>query len=624
MTNCFRRLIRRMTFAGQITLVICVFALLPMLLLAAYLTYSTRAVAVQSRIGDLRQRTDQLATQVEKAAELCNMSTQVFLNTPALIDHLTRLKNGEQVHGRELKAFYDNDIASLEKVVVGNPYLYEIRVYSVTDEMNELVPILYSASRMKRLPWAQQEVRSGTWQLDFSDQLFDSYAVTPHVMSLVTDITTGDAGKVGTLEVALKMESVLPALFTESEEEWAVLVDDTGQVLVGPQNDTLADAVADGSLDLTTAATFETELQGHSVLLSVQPLTALGCTYLQADSLNSLYTQMGRRLVMGAFCFALLTVGTVLLIHRVCRRMLRPFYAAFDAVNRFSEGDLNAGVPDGDPQSEVGRFSAGINEMLCRIRQLMQDNVTRELLGKNAELRALQNQINAHFIYNVLEAIKMMAEIDEEFEIADAVTNLAKLLRYSMKWTNRNATIAEEVDNIRHYLALMNLRFDDTVSLRLEIPAPLPGEPDILEQTIPKMSLQPIVENAVVHGIEGMDGDAEILLRAVPEPEHHAYRLEIVDHGHGMNAATVARLKAQIAGEVQAHGSSGNGLGLKNVQDRIHMAFGAPYGLTVSSEEGHYTKVTVCLPYTIPHDGPASGTNGQEGDLDENRSGSGR
>lgn len=609
-----KHLLNRISFAGQMALVICLFALLPTLALAGYLMHSTYAIAMDARCQELSQRTSQLSTQVEKAGELCNMSTQVFLNTPSLIEHLALLKTGAGIHGQELKDFYDNDIASLEKVVVGNPYLYEIRVYAETDEMSELVPILYSASRMERMPWADQPVQSGTWQLDFDDQLFPSYAVTHHVMSLVTEITTADAGKVGTLEVALRMDSILPDLFRQSDEEWAVLVDSQGQVLVGDVSQETVSAVLDGQ-DLSSPAAVEAKCGRQIVLLSIQPLAALNCVYVQVSSLSDLWQQMFRTAawILAALCVLCLCVAV--LVRLLCRRMLRQFYLAFEAVGEFSQGDLNATVPVAEPDSEVGRFALGINEMLDRTRQLMRDNVNRELLGKNAELRALQNQINAHFIYNVLEAIKMMAEIDEKYEIADAVTNLGKLLRYSMRWTRKNVTIAEEIENIRNYLALMNLRFDNEITLKLDLPAPQEDVPDILAQTIPKMSLQPVVENAVVHGMEGLEQDAEILLRAVPDPNGDGYWLEIIDHGRGMSAATVEQLEAQIAGEIEAHGGSGNGIGLKNVQDRIQMAFGVRYGLSVSSEEGRFTCVAAHLPYTCRK---------REGESHENRTGGGR
>ena len=601
-----KRLFNRIRFSGQMTLVICLFVLLPTVAFCAYLLHSSRVTAVDTRRQEVRLHNGQIVEQVDKAAEVCTMSTQVFLNTPALVDHLEKLQNGTAIPAAELLDFYDNDIASLEKVVVGNPYLYQIRVFAATDNMTEMLPILYSASRMQRMPWAGRESADGTWVLDFTDHLFDTYAPTEHVMSLVTTIP-GEGGTVGTLEVAMRLDDLLPELFTgDISGEWACLVNADGARLAGGEGGWDAAAPLLSGRSLREASLTEVTVNGQKALLTIQPLSSIHAVFIGLNSLTDIEQAMRTRYLQIALALAIGCGLLVWFVTQLCRRMLRSFYAAFDAVKRFSEGDTSAAVTVDDPETEVGRFALGVNGMLESTRRLMQDNINRELLAKNAELRALQNQINAHFIYNVLEAIKMMAEIDEEYEIADAVTNLGKLLRYGLKWNSSNVTVAQEIDNIRNYLALMNLRFDYEISLRLEMP------PELLEQSIPKMSLQPLVENAVVHGLEFMDDDAEILVRGVHEGDN--CRIEVVDHGCGMSPDAVERLQRSIEGEIQPHASTGhgNGLGLKNVQDRIRMKFGPPYGLSVSSEAGQYTRMTVLLPYIAP-----------KGEThDENRSGS--
>ena len=147
--------------------------------------------------------------------------------------------------------------------------------------------------------------------------------------------------------------------------------------------------------------------------------------------------------------------------------------------------------------------------MLDNIQVLMREKIQQEVLVKNTEIKALQNQINAHFIYNVLESIKMMAEIDEKYEISDAITALGELLRYNLKWVSSNVTIREEVAYIRNYIRLMNLRYDFAIILSVNI------DDDIYSQSIPKMSLQPIVENAILHGIAELGEDATIYIKSM-------------------------------------------------------------------------------------------------------------
>ena len=182
----------------------------------------------------------------------------------------------------------------------------------------------------------------------------------------------------------------------------------------------------------------------------------------------------------------------------------------------------------------------------------------------------------------------MMAEIKEDYDISDAITSLGKLLRYSMKWGSGNVTVAEELEYIRNYLKLINLRFDYEIYLSVNLPE------IILKQAIPKMSLQPIVENAIYHGIEQMAEDTNIYIKGIVDGDDCV--IEITDAGKGMSEKEVKDLYKKINGEMEASGGSGNGIGLKNVQDRIKMNFGENYGIEIASKLGCYTKIMVRIP----------------------------
>ena len=576
----------RIKLSRQLALVSCLFILIPILLLGFTILRSQQDSLIQARLREAQSRCVQAQAQVQRAAELCNMSTQVFLNTPALVDHLYRLKNNHKPGAAELLEFYRTNVSSLEKIILSNPDLYQIRVYAEADGIHEMMPILYSRQRMERMPWAEEELSSGTWHLDFDDQLFDNYPVTPHVMSLVTAITASTQERVGVLEVAVQMDEILPELFSGTEENWAVLVDGSGELLAGqvPADNVPLEALAreaDGT---------QVTLAGMRALVTRTYLRDLDCTYLQVTSLTDIDRAI---LYQSAYLLAVLLAAFTLMIwavSRMTRRILRGFYRAFDGIRAFAGGDENA-VVEVTGQGETADFAREAGRLLDQIRQLMRDNLEREMDIQKAETRALQNQINAHFIYNVLEAIKMMAEIDEEYEIADAVTSLGKLLRYSMKLEGGGVQLARELDYIRNYVALMNLRFDYVIRLELDVPTQL------MEQRVPKISLQPIVENAVVHGAAVLAADTAITLRGRIDRAGKCFTISISDEGRGMEEGDLARLRRQIAGEEPARSSSGNGIGLKNVQDRIQMAFGPEYGLDVASQPGRGTTVIAVFPY---------------------------
>lgn len=239
----------------------------------------------------------------------------------------------------------------------------------------------------------------------------------------------------------------------------------------------------------------------------------------------------------------------------------------------------------------MGELGRSIYTMTHSIKELMNDKITQETLVKDSQIKALQNQINTHFIYNVLESIKMMAEIEGMFEISDAITYLGKLLRYSMKWRSPMVKFKEELDYIENYMALLNLRYDYKITTHINIPD------NLYEQMIPKMCIQPIVENAIKHGIEDVAEDTAIYIKSKMEKGY--FIIEVTDFGTGMDKVELNRLKMKIAGELVEEKQSSNGIGLKNVQDRIKLCFGEGYGLEVQSKEGSFTKIVLKIPYSV-------------------------
>lgn len=583
---------RRAKLSQQLSVICCLCVLIPTLLLSYSMFSSLQTTAVNTRRQEAQFRCDQVISRAEQLAELCNMSTQVFLNTPDLVNHLTRLKQGQQMDALSLLEFYREDIASLEKIALSNPNLYQIRVYSEAESIYEMMPILYSAQRMARMPWAGEASLEGNWYLDLSEQLFDDYPVTSHIMSLVTDITTEQSVRVGVVEVSVRMDEALPELFSGNPENFSVLLSEDGRVLAGscPVEEVVLKGISfsDGNQIQ--------RLNGKRVLLHQVWLKDFDCRYVQITSLADLdalaTSQAGMLAGTLAVVFAMLSLAASWLT----KRLLRGFYCAFDGIRSFANGDNDATVAV-TGEGEVADFAREARGLLDKIRQLMHDNLEQEMQARNSEIRALQNQINAHFIYNVLEAIKMMAEIDERYDIADSVTNLGKLLRYSMKWESGNVTLERELDYIGNYIALMNLRFDYVIRLDMDIPE------ELLDQRLPKISLQPIVENAVVHGAAVLAADTTISVRADIDRENSCYTICVTDEGKGMDAQVLEHVRRQITGQESTPSSSGNGIGLHNVQERIVRSFGPDFGLQVSSQPGQGTTVTVKLPYYTRKDG---------------------
>ena len=576
----------------KFTVLIAGLILLPISIFSLYIFQNMEDTSVRDKENAVKYSMNQSYEQILKNVESINMSTQFFLSDQNLKDFLVAQKRGKTYTARELIDFSDSDIVALERMVNNNPYLYQIRVYVDSEQMQEIMPILYRQERMERLDWAGDENLQG-WKYDYTDQLFESFRMYQNqkIMSLVTPIEDYTYGEIGILEVAMKMDTMFSMLYEETEGEWNYFVDSAGNAYC---REGIEEKAGEYLSQVLKELNMEAEQEVKTQKLDGK-LTVVGSRYIkELDGylvcIRSMEEELGQISAIRMRFLLLMAVFLIIMIffsNYVVKRMLKQFYVILHSIREVQKGDMDIVIQDCG-KDEMGELGSQINTMLTRLKQLMEDNLKRELLVKNSEIRALQNQINAHFIYNVLESIKMMAEINEEYEISDAITTLGKLLRYSMKWVSSNVTVEREIEYIQNYLVLINLRFDYEIYLSLNIPE------EILVQEIPKMSLQPIVENSIYHGIEQMAEDTNIYIKGFQEGEDCI--IEITDAGRGMSDEEVRRLYQKISGEIDSGGGSGNGIGLKNVQDRIKMSFGPEYGIEISSKLGCFTKVRVRVP----------------------------
>lgn len=587
---------KQIKITQKITLTVFFFALAPIIILFYVITHNMRQSAINDQVFMVKTTMEQDYAQLQKTIDLCNMSTQVFLNNTSLINYLERIKSGEDIAVTDKIDFYCGEILSMERLVNSNPYLYQIRVYADSDTVQEMMPILYRKTRMERLEWGKGDIESGMWQFNYIDKIFsnniNSYIPAKHVMSLVTEIANNIDDNLGIIEVAVRMDDVFPGLFETNTARWTCFIDSENNKYYDESKDNKWNPHMEQIFKLIDIASDSeqyqvTKIGDEDVLIAYKPVEELKGRLIQVISLKDVMYKTRRLRTIYVFYLILIMGVLILAIYIIVKAMSKRFFLVFQALHEVQKGKLDVEIPVSGTD-EIGELAEQINIMLKKIKQLMENNIKREVLVKNSEIRALQNQINSHFIYNVLESVKMMAEVDEQYDISDAITSLGKLLRYNMKGLSRNVSVKEEIDYIKNYVALMNLRFDYEIYLSLNIPDSL------WNQQISKMSLQPIVENAICHGIGDIAEDTNIYIKGIVEED--CFFIEVSDQGKGISEGELEKLCRNIEGEVEPSGGSGSGIGLKNVQDRIKMNFGEDYGILISSKLGCYTKVSVKLP----------------------------
>ncbi|MBD2869810.1 sensor histidine kinase [Paenibacillus arenilitoris] len=232
---------------------------------------------------------------------------------------------------------------------------------------------------------------------------------------------------------------------------------------------------------------------------------------------------------------------------------------------------------------EAGQMHRNFRIMVERINDLIHENYIKQLTIRDTEFKALQAQINPHFLYNTLESINWSAKLSNQTHISQMVEALGSLLRTSLNLKEPLIPLSKELEIVNHYVTIQKYRFEERLDFHVNVPDKL------LSARIPKLSLQPLVENAINYGLEQMIEACTIQIRAYVMDDMVCISVE--DNGPGMEKPFLEQL---LSGQVKPKGS---GLGLKNIEDRIKLLYGEAYGLSVESAPNEGTKVILMLPY---------------------------
>lgn len=234
------------------------------------------------------------------------------------------------------------------------------------------------------------------------------------------------------------------------------------------------------------------------------------------------------------------------------------------------------------PEDEVGTLYRNFKTMVQRIDELIKENFSKQLLVKETEFKALQAQINPHFLYNTLESVNWLAKTNNQQQISSMVEALGHLMRNSINFNEDIITVEKELEIVRSYLTIQNYRFGDRLDFQMDISA------SVLNCRIPKLTLQPLLENSFQHAVEPSLEVSTINITAVKMEEYLYIRVE--DNGPGIDPNTLLYIKKGIIKP------KGTGIGLNNIDQRIKLGFGEQYGLKIENLDGKGTAVTVILP----------------------------
>lgn len=281
---------------------------------------------------------------------------------------------------------------------------------------------------------------------------------------------------------------------------------------------------------------------------------------------------------------AVILVAVALIISSIVSKgITRPIHKLQSSMALIQEGDFQAGNVEVDSRNEIGSLTETFNVMTQKIQELMVQIIEEQQAKRKSELKALQSQINPHFLYNTLDSIIWMAEEGKNEEVVVMTASLAKLFRQIINNEEEEISIFQEVEYCRNYLIIQKMRYKDKLEFEIDL------DPDIKGEKIIKLVLQPLIENAIYHGLKYKESKGMLILKGYGLEDDIIF--EIIDNGVGMDQDTMEHIFERHKVNYRS-----NGVGVHNVERRIRLSYGQEYGISYKSKLGEGTVATVKIP----------------------------
>ena len=452
------------------------------------------------------------------------------------------------------------------------------------------------------------DVTEQRWFTDALEKLENIHFSTPHVQNLfdnysfryywvvslsqAVELTDHANSEIGVLLVDMNYSSIerlLQKANTKADDTYCYLMDSNGEIIYHPkqkliynnlyeENNIAAISYDDGSV--------EEEFHGEKRIVTVKTVSYTGWKLVRVVPMGVF--EMGisdMRLVVILFV-ALAMLMIIVINQLVSARIAMPLKKLNDSVKDWESGNMNPDIYVGG-SLEVEHLGMTLRSTVEQLRQLMDDIVKEQEKKRKSELDALQSQINPHFLYNTLDSIVWMIEGERYQDAVFMITQLASLFRISLSRGKTIISIADEIKHAKNYMNIQKVRYKNSFSVEFDI------DEEIMQCCTVKLVIQPLLENAIYYGVEGMDGDGEIKVKGYRKDQD--IYIEVSDNGFGMPQDVVGALLT----ENERVPKKGSGVGLINVYNRIRLRFGNAYRLEIESIPDEGTIVRIHLPYVI-------------------------
>lgn len=491
--------------------------------------------------------------------------------------------------GNSNKASLDNLVAMTLKI------RRDIVTLGVFSEDGESISIVPKASLKKGLNIKEQD-----WFKNVLDKPDRIYFSAPHVQNLflgeyrwvvslgraVTVVRNGKAENlISLVDMNFNAIDEISSKVNLGKRGYVYIIDKEGNIIYHPQQQMIYAGLKKENIDFTVDkedGSYIQNFNGEKIIVSIKTTRYTDWKVVGVSFYDEMVTT---KKDIYYFFLTLLVISIVIVIIIsiiISARISFPIKRLEKIMKRVENGelDINAKI---EGEDEVKQLSNTFNLMIEKIRILMEQNKEESEEKRKSELKALQAQINPHFLYNTLDSIVWMAENGENEGVIKMVTALANLFRTSISRGEEIISIKDEIEHVRSYLTIQNMRYMDKFDFDILV------DEEVMKYKTLKITLQPIIENAIYHGIKKSVDKG--MIKIIAEIVNDKICFQVIDNGLGMSQEKVANLLKK-----HEKGNRKSGIGVKNVHERIQLYFGIEYGIEIESEEEVGTKVSIWVP----------------------------
>ena len=475
-------------------------------------------------------------------------------------------------------------------------HIVSIAVFKEDGQLVTATPL----SKLKKTAQPQNE----DWFQNATGQIENLHFSTPHVQKLFDDVdykykwvvslsravelTTGGEIESGVLLVDMNFSGIeqICKNVNLGQAGYIYLIGRDGEIIYHPRQQLIySNLLSENNSEFSDVedGNYVDILDGQKRLTTVKTLGYTGWKIIGVTPINETFADSSQITIFILFVVFLAIILLVFANTFISAKIADPIKALENSVKELEKGAENVNIAIGGSY-EIQHLGKTIKSMVEQMHKLMGDIVFEQELKRQTELDALQAQINPHFLYNTLDSIVWMVENERYQEAITMVTSLAGFFRISLSKGKNIITVKDELKHAENYITIQHMRFKDKFTFKIN------ADEEVMDFVTIKLVIQPLIENAVYHGMEFMDGDGEIIVNAYKK-DNELY-IDVIDNGMG--------IPPEIAEQLLTKGSrakgKGSGVGLKNVQERIQIYFGKEYGLSIISEPDEGTLIRIHLP----------------------------